>query len=487
MVIQSQHTLLNLTHLNVRNRGITDLTGIEHAHFLRYVDLGGEHIDGKGYVNSNTISDFSPIAGLTQLRNLYLRDHSITDLSVLAKLTQLRYLDLSYNSITDVSVLAGLTQLIYLELSYNSIMDVSPLVDLEQLRVRDMWFPDNFLLGSSLYLKHNPLNYTSINTYIPAMQANGVEAEFDNRVPSTLVKISGDTQEDEAGTTLANPFVMEVRDQQDQVYAGVPVTFTVVTGGGKLSVTTATTNAAGRAETTLTLGSGTNEVSVTAPQMKDTLTFTAIVTEAVRLATDVNGDGIVNISDLVLVAANFGKTGETPADVNGDGVVNIIDLLLVAVHLGESTAAAPSSVAAIDSLELDPAMVQAWIAQAEAENDGSLAFQQGIESLQRLLASLLPEKTALLPNYPNPFNPETWIPYHLAKPADVTVHIYAAGGTLIRTLALGHQVAGIYQRRTRAAYWDGKNEVGESVASGVYFYTLTAGDFMTTRKMLIRK
>ena len=101
--------------------------------------------------------------------------------------------------------------------------------------------------------------------------------------------------------------------------------------------------------------------------------------------------------------------------------------------------------------------------------------------------TVLPKATGLLPNYPNPFNPETWIPYQLAKPADVTLHIYAANGTLVRTLALGHQSAGIYQRRSRAVYWDGRNELGEKVASGVYFYTLSAGDFIATRKMLIVK
>ena len=98
------------------------------------------------------------------------------------------------------------------------------------------------------------------------------------------------------------------------------------------------------------------------------------------------------------------------------------------------------------------------------------------------MATLIPKETALLHNYPNPFNPETWIPYQLAESAEVTVHIYAASGVLVRTLALGHQAAGIYQSRSRAVYWDGKNEVGESVASGVYFYTLTAGDFTATRK-----
>ena len=99
----------------------------------------------------------------------------------------------------------------------------------------------------------------------------------------------------------------------------------------------------------------------------------------------------------------------------------------------------------------------------------------------------VPSETRLLLNYPNPFNPETWIPYQLSEPAEGTVSIYSVNGSLIRTLALGHQAAGLYRSRSRAAYWDGRNAFGERVASGLYFYTLTAGDFTATRKMLIRK
>ncbi len=99
----------------------------------------------------------------------------------------------------------------------------------------------------------------------------------------------------------------------------------------------------------------------------------------------------------------------------------------------------------------------------------------------------LPDKNSLLANYPNPFNPETWIPYQLSKSADVTLRIYAANGKLVRKLDLGQQPAGMYQAKSRAAHWDGKNAQGEPVASGLYFYTLTAGDFSATRKMLIRK
>ena len=99
----------------------------------------------------------------------------------------------------------------------------------------------------------------------------------------------------------------------------------------------------------------------------------------------------------------------------------------------------------------------------------------------------LPETTTLLPNYPNPFNPETWIPYQLAEAADVRLTIYDIHGHGVRALDLGHQREGMYHSRSRAAYWDGKNAQGEPVASGVYFYTLKAGDFTATRKMLIRK
>ena len=98
-----------------------------------------------------------------------------------------------------------------------------------------------------------------------------------------------------------------------------------------------------------------------------------------------------------------------------------------------------------------------------------------------------PENSALSQNYPNPFNPETWIPYELAEPASVVVDIYDAKGQLVRRLVLGHCPAGLYTSRTRAAYWDGRNEAGEYVASGAYFYTIQAGGFTATKKMVIAK
>ena len=105
----------------------------------------------------------------------------------------------------------------------------------------------------------------------------------------------------------------------------------------------------------------------------------------------------------------------------------------------------------------------------------------------QLIAGAHPKDTVLAQNYPNPFNPETWIPYQLSEPAEVAIQIYDSSGHLVRTLDMGVKSAGTYMTRSRAAYWDGKNESGERVASGVYFYTLQTPTFSATRRMVILK
>ncbi len=107
--------------------------------------------------------------------------------------------------------------------------------------------------------------------------------------------------------------------------------------------------------------------------------------------------------------------------------------------------------------------------------------------LAALIAYEIPAETELLTNYPNPFNPETWIPYRLAEDAFVTLTIYDLTGQVVRTLEVGHRIAAVYESRSKAIYWDGRNEFGESVASGVYFYQLQAGSESFLRKMVILK
>ena len=196
---------------------------------------------------------------------------------------------------------------------------------------------------------------------------------------------------------------------------------------------------------------------------------------------DLNKDGVVNVLDLILTAQNLGST---EGDINGDGITSILDLILVAQHLGEtSTPAAPAAL----HVSLSPETVQKWIDMAYAQSDGSVIFAQGIAMLERLLALMIPDKTVLRANYPNPFNPETWIPYHLASDTAVRISIYDIQGVLVRQFNIGHQKAGYYTDRRKAVYWDGRNEIGEPVSSGIYFYTLTTDDYTGTRRMVILK
>ena len=201
--------------------------------------------------------------------------------------------------------------------------------------------------------------------------------------------------------------------------------------------------------------------------------------------SDINQDGTVNIQDLVLVANAIGHPGaadnELNADINADGTVNILDLVQVANNIGEGSAAAP----AIHTPTAE--QIQSWLTQVKQVEDSSPAFRRAIAVLETLLRAVRPETTVLLPNYPNPFNPETWIPYQLTNASDVQITIYDTKGIVVRTLALGHQAAGYYTGKSRAAYWDGRNGLGENVASGVYFYQMQADNISSLRKMVIRK
>ena len=199
-------------------------------------------------------------------------------------------------------------------------------------------------------------------------------------------------------------------------------------------------------------------------------------------AEDIDRDGDVDITDLISVISNFGSASPGNNDVDGDNDVDAADIRAVFAALVAANAGAPAH------LTHTAKTLQDYVQQVKQRGMLDANFQQGLAVLEELMEPfLIPNETALLRNYPNPFNPETWIPYQLSAPADVTFSIYSVNGRLVRTLSLGYQAAGIYRHRSRAAYWDGRNAHGESVASGVYFFTLTAGDFIATGKMLIRK
>ena len=199
---------------------------------------------------------------------------------------------------------------------------------------------------------------------------------------------------------------------------------------------------------------------------------------------DVDGDGVVDSQDLLLLASKYG-TSDSDADVNGDGVVDVTDVLLLAEalagHLGApglnpSTDIAPRS------------QVAGWLSDADGLLVESVSSRRGRAVLEGMLSARpLPAHSALLPNYPNPFNPETWIPFELAEASQVRLTIYDSAGHVVRTLDLGQLPAGEYRSRSKAAHWDGRNSLGESVASGVYYIRIEAGSFSSLRRMVVLK
>ena len=271
------------------------------------------------------------------------------------------------------------------------------------------------------------------------------------------------------GTTLASTSYQESVIRLWDVPSGIPKK---ILNGYSSSFNSLSFSSDGR-----TLASGSSDGTIILWDMK---------TETPYPAEDVNRDGVVDIEDLIVVAMQFGESvEENNADVNGDGMIDIKDILLVAGALANANAAPTSNPKNLGLLKASD--VQQWLSQAQQVRLKTPAYQKGIKVLEQLLSILIPKKTVLLPNYPNPFNPETWIPYQLEKAADVIIHIHSFNGELVRTLDLGHQNAGIYNNQTKAAYWDGKNHIGEPIASGIYFYTMSAGSFTQTRRMLIRK
>ncbi len=207
------------------------------------------------------------------------------------------------------------------------------------------------------------------------------------------------------------------------------------------------------------------------------------VVELPPIKPDVDGDGGVDIRDLLLVAGRLGNSGENREDVNGDGTVNTLDLVLVAGMADDLTGALPKF--SNGDMMLRTTQVKNWLEEAWQLDLTDPAIPRGIEYLENLLEALTPERTALLPNYPNPFNPETWIPYQLARDSHVRISIYSSKGILVRHLDLGLQPEGFYTDKHYAAYWDGRNDSGELLASGVYVYVFRAGSFRSARRMAI--
>ena len=529
----TEQDVLRLTVLHANDHQITDLAGLEHATQLTELSLASNQISDISAIegltqltelvlDNNQISDLGPLATLTKLSSLGLRSNQIRDISPIEGLTQLTALDLFGNNVSDISPLAGLVNLNILLLAQNPITHTSPLASLPNLVDVDVEISVisdpklAVLVRATLGLAPTvPITTQTIQSltslFIPnsgVTHLTGLEHAtqlqlliLDRNQISDLSPLAGLTQ-------LENLSVGENQIQDVSPLTGLVQLERLVLNDNQISDVIALAGLTQLSHLWLN-GNDIRDVSpltglVNLEELKlaenpitDTSPLRALLRQnpivkidiEVREAEDVNSDGIVNILDLVFVASNLGQSGENIADVNGDGggryAVNILDLVSVAGALG-NTAAAPSSHPQALAI-LAAADVQQWLSQAQQLNLMDSTSQGGIRFLDQLLSALSPKETALLPNYPNPFNPETWIPYQLAKPADVTLTIYTVNGQLVRRFSLGHQLAGNYYNKNRAVYWDGRASFGETVASGVYYYHLSAGEYSAARRMLIIK
>ncbi len=513
--------LLSLGGIRSWGTPILDLAPLKDLPKLRVLDIcGGE------------ISDISALAEMTNLTEIYLVGNAITDISSLASLTHLTRLNLSENEIVDISPVVGLGNLRWFSFYDNAVSDTSMIDDLSESGVVLVYhnnpiFPSGGtkIVGPWLWIIVPGDRITEGDALSVASDGRGTEqkvatvgASEGKRVGNNVwtadtISASGGNNIGEMlkrqgvgnnGIVYGSATIESPREQQTRMFVGHRDGIRLWLNGEVIYQKNSGNHRQGyHTFFTVTLKAGTNvllagldnhpnhfdqfhasfgfdadtDYTVNEPISRDTIP-----------AYDVNEDGQISILDLILVGQDYGKSPpvNVRADVNGDGHVNIRDIVLVAGHLGEITGI-PAAPELLTHNSLSPTNLSFWIKTAQVEDDGSFVYRQGIATLQLLLTTLTPQQTALLANYPNPFNPETWIPYQLAAAADVSLTIHSTDGQQVRKLSLGHKPAGIYESKNRAAYWDGKNELGEPIANGVYYYTLTAGDFSATRKMLIIK
>ena len=528
--------LTQLRILALEHNRIRDLTPLADLKYLKTLLLGNTLNPTSS--NNNQVHDLTPLTELADMEFLNLMSNRVNNITPLAGMTKLRQLWLGGNQIRDVTAVAGLVNLERLILWGNPIQDTAPLrsliqkkpdldVDIDPRLYVEITGPWLWMIAPTIPGQGGAPS-TDVDSLAVTSGVAGTEADIatngantEERVGSyswTLAEIrdvnrngwsdnitdvvhrlgwaAGDINDYSSYALITLESATAQKDVRMQV--GSDDSIKVWLNGLVVHNNPVNRGSDGFQDPFLVnLMPGDNLLLVKVSDATGNwsmfvgidadakVTYKPYSADTHLLTGDVNNDGSVNVLDLILVGSQFGKSGESDADVNKDGIVNIADLVLVAGALGN--AAAAPAMSTLSMKLLTARKVKQWLSEAESLEMDSSNYQIGVQMLEHLLMVLTPKHTALLSNYPNPFNPETWIPYQLSAPADVTLRIYAANGELVRTLALGHKPTGIYQRQSRAAYWDGTNELGEPVASGIYFYTLSTDDFTATRKMLILK
>ena len=449
-----------LNYLYLWGNGISDLTPLAGLKHLEQLFMG-----------ANQITDLTPLTGLTQLRELNLSYNQLRDITPLRKITALTRLVLSNNDITDITPLAHLTKLERVWLTGNQIQDVSPLVNLENL--------------SALHLQGNPIEdvapLRSLLERYPSLHLDIMHTLYAvEKITGPYLWIIAPTEKWRGGIEsldvdslhgASNGTLREAEVAQNGAKAGDAVGDYVwtlgsiaPTGGNNLNDLVNKIGIVDGGNSTTTADdvnivdhSAYGIISLKSTTGASDVTMLAGCNDAMKIW--LNGD---------VVFKNQHHTNWAATDFQERFKVNLKkgkNLLMVKVSQGTGD----------------------WSLFVGIDAEVTLKTPLAAPMLSTSQLMRRPEKTALLANYPNPFNPETWIPYELTAASDVAIVIFDMRGIAIRRLSVGHQPAGVYKRRSRAAYWDGRNEAGEPVASGVYFYTLTAGEFTATRKLLMKK
>ena len=518
--------LINLERLALSQNGLVDISPLASLTSLKILGLA-----------YNNITDISALAGLTNLARLGLRGNHISDISPVTGLTNLQRVDLRHNDISDISLLVANTGVgsgNEVLLNDNPLNRASIETHVPALENRGVTVEYDPVIAEPVNIADANLRAKIEETLgkVPGATITTADMVRLTQLDARETNISDLTGLQHAtnltglnlgGNNFSNisPLAGLTNLRYLWLWDNNISDISPVTGLTNLIELVLPSNAISDISpvsglTNLTgLWLGNNRISDISPLVANTglgsgdrvfvndnpLSYQSIHTHIPALQSrgvtveydvdgtrppDVNGDGNLDVLDLIAVTSYFGDTGENiTTDVSGDGVVDVLDLVLVAGSF-DGTAAAPSAQSQIPEA-LTAVEVRGWLTDAKALENRDSIMQRGILVLEQLLVSLTPRETVLLPNYPNPFNPETWIPYRLAEDAFVSLTIYDLSGQVVRTLDVGHQIASVYESRSKAVYWDGRNNFGEKVASGVYFYTLTAGNYSKTRKMIILK
>ena len=469
--------LIQLTTLNLSNNAIVDITPLEGLIALTVLNLSNNPIGSLEMLaelaglttlelSGNSINNLEVISGLTGLLKLNISDNSLTDITRIQNLTKLTALNLSNNPIGNLNVISSLTRLTTLELSGNSITDLIPLAELTRLTMLNL--NDNAV--RNLMPLANLRNLTTLN-----LGSNAIS------VLDPITSLRDLKVLDLNNNSISNVSPLASLTQLDTLNLSANTISDVEPLAALINLATLRL-----AENPIL------DTTVLSPLTQRVPPVDIDISVSQYPPWDVNQDGRVNATDSALVTAALGQSGGDivlrRTDVNGDGTVDNADVLLVTENFDENAAGAPSIVDILAGLRpLDREMLEAQLEILIAESDGSLKDLRTIALLQSLLTKLHPDKTRLFANYPNPFNPETWIPYQLADSSDVQIFIYDVRGTVVRHLKLGYQPTGYYIERKHAAHWDGRNAMGESVASGIYFYQLQTDNISLLREMVILK